>query len=349
DYNGDGHAKKCIITFAPEMPEYPLRFIAYPFNHPKLRWNWVKFDREITTGRYNESRGLAEVLDVFQTEIVTLHNQKLDHNTIVNAPMLKMKALGGLNPLQISYAPGEIIPVTNPDDLQPVYQPSHEMSYEREEMILKGWAEERVGIPDFTMMSQTAASSRRTAREITKLSMEQNKQFNMYAQLFQSQWADVHYLIYTIDMQYGPEELYVRVMVPEQDLQPEAAMPQQFSMMGSGQNQVGRRYVRMRKAELTGDFDIIPNGNPGTSSPIMEEQKKMMDLQMFMGHPLVDQYKLLLRYMVSRDWRMAKELLKNPTQIMQERGSQQQQEFMGQGQKQAAASTLQFSPMEGNV
>lgn len=350
DYDGDGRDEKCLLTFCPQLSDKPLRFIRYPYEHPRLKWNIVKFEYEVTDSRYYQSRGMAEILDPMQTEVTALHNMKLDAMRINNVPMFKILNGGSLIPSSIRYTPGEFIYVDTMEDLQPVIQKGSEISYQVEEQQIRANAERRIGMPDFALTQ--GGGDARTAREITKVHLEQQKQFSLDATMFQKSWADVHYLVYKLWLQFGSRDIVVQMPVkPEaNNAQPGQAAPVQFNPMANDQAEVVDQVV-VKKSDLRGEFELIPNGNLGNTSDTEDVTKKLMDLQTLQGNPIVDQMELVRQYLMARDWRSARRLLKPPTQIQAESpGLQPPQPGPGeQGQQGAGGTPVQLSPIETNL
>ena len=366
DLDGDGRPEKAILTYCPDFPDTPLRFGYFPYEIWPLRWNYVELSYEYTCDRFYSPRGVCEILDPIQAEMEIQHNQKIDHQTIVNTPMFKVKRGGGTVPNAVRFTPGEQVFVDDTlNDWQPIYQPSREMSYEREEQILRRMGESRIGVFDSTLMNEQSSSSRRTAREISKIDMSENQQFNADAMRFQMALADLYYLTYALWIQWGPIEVYVRWGGEDEDKQEQGQMPMQqgmpqqgqmmpmqqgpqtptFSWIKGGSKGTGKIGTLITKRDITGMWDIVPSTDLNKSA-YAERQEAVFLYQMLAGNPMVDQRKLLRRVLSKVNWQLVSDLLKTEQQIQQEQGAPQYDQYQQGAQNAKAGGAMQQSPME---
>ncbi|MCK7529171.1 MAG: hypothetical protein MZV64_72280 [Ignavibacteriales bacterium] len=107
DLNNDGVDEKVVITLAPDFNKV-LRKITLPFNNGKFPF--VKLAYEYTDDRWFSHRGIPEIIEDIIKEIDTQHMQKIDNQTIRNAPMFTYGA-GLVNPNLVKFIPGQGIPV----------------------------------------------------------------------------------------------------------------------------------------------------------------------------------------------------------------------------------------------
>ena len=147
DLNNDGYQEKCVFTFAPDFAQ-TLRKITLPINNGK--WPFVKLVNELADNRWFSHRGLPELIADLVREIDTQHNQKIDSQTLRNAPMISYRA-GVVNPNLIQFQPGQAIPRHEADDIQMINNTNlnTDFSYKDEQMILESKIEELVGQIDF--------------------------------------------------------------------------------------------------------------------------------------------------------------------------------------------------------
>jgi hypothetical protein len=91
DINGDGEEEKALITLAPEFSK-TLRKITLPYDHGQFPF--VKLFWELTDDRWFSHRGIVEIIEDLIKEIDIQHMQKLDNQTIRNAPMFVYREIG---------------------------------------------------------------------------------------------------------------------------------------------------------------------------------------------------------------------------------------------------------------
>ena len=107
-----------------------------PYDHQKFPF--VRFSTEIVDDRWFSPRGIPQHLEDLSKEIDAQHNQKIDNQTIRNAPMFKFRS-GAVNPKLVRFIPAQGIAVRGMsplDDSIKLMDNSNanvEFSYEREE------------------------------------------------------------------------------------------------------------------------------------------------------------------------------------------------------------------------
>ncbi len=265
DINDDGIDERVIINFSPSMPNKPLRFRKYPYKHSK--WNYVALPLEYNDERYLSPRGIPEILDHLQTEITSQHNQKLDRQTILNAPMYKY-LIGAVNMSNVRYIPGQGIGLTRMDAVAPMENPgvgnATEFSYEKEEQWLKTWGEEYIGIPDFSLNKPGAPGEARTAYEVSTVMQEQQNIFSLDAVLFLMGIQEIFTQVYSLYEQYGEKEIVIK--------QTNSAEP-----------------IVIKKEEIMGDYELVP-----TELDAILHAFNMQALFMkYTNHPMINQYNLV--------------------------------------------------------
>lgn len=104
--------------------------------------------------------GFGQIGRVYQQEISTQHNQRLDAMTIANANVFKRKA-DSMIPESLVFRPGASIPVDDMDDLQPLFSGQKYDSTIQEEQNTLALLRERVGLqeyaPDVLASAQTGS------------------------------------------------------------------------------------------------------------------------------------------------------------------------------------------------
>ncbi len=292
DINDDGIKEKCVLTICPDYTEKPLRFIEFPYDHG--RWPFVEVPFEINDDAWDSPRGIPEILDHLQTEMTIQHNQKIDRQTIANSCMFKYIP-GVVNPSNIRFIPGQGVPVSKMDALDVIQVPNIEVSFEREEQVLKAWAEEYIGVTDFgTASPLSPLSEARTKYEVQSVNMSKMQVFSLDGRIFQESLKELYEQTWALWIQYGPDEVWVRVM-------------NEPNPMGDNKSPVGT--MKVSKNEIRGGFDIRPGGRIEGTNPVMEAQEAMANLQMFKNDPYINQRELRKNYLQKVDSRLAQRLM----------------------------------------
>lgn len=287
DLDGSGVRKRCCVWYhAPSRTILSAHEMPFPFN----AWPIVQFEFEHTSDRPYSSRGVAELLSTFQKMTNKLHNARLDAAQVLLSPMFKMRAVAGDPSRQIRFRPGGIIPVADPNDLQPLVQDFRPLvEFIREESVTKQQAEQYIGVFDGTITDPNAGNERRTAAEINAVTAQISSVFGQDATLFQAAMTEVHNQLWQIWLDFGPSEEYFRVMGEEQ--------PQS-----------------VRKFEISRNFDIMPSGTPANTNKALDLARAREMLQLLGPDQtgLVDKRELFKAYLDRTDRVLAKRLLRSP-------------------------------------
>lgn len=261
-----GVVKKCFALIAPQFRRILNpggKPIPIPFKHKK--YPVVRFNNEVTDDRWYSSRGWPELLEDYIKEVDTQHNQKIDQQTIRNAPMFAFRA-GVVNPRLVRFVPGQGIPVpgsTPLDDALKLLNNTNlnaEFSYEREEMLLKAEIQELVGHVDFGLQSLINRRQPRTAAEV----YQQSTSLGALQTLDATLWADSIGELFTqtlqLDQQYLPEEVYATL---------------------TGRD--GVEPLHITRDEIQGKYRIRARGNSTNTNPLVREQRSMQRIQMLLN------------------------------------------------------------------
>lgn len=280
---GDRLASKSVITIHKDHPDLPLRFIKYPYVDTKGKqdlWPFVQVRFELTSERYYSARGLPQMLDSIQTELTNNHNAKQNQMTITNNLNLKVKRNANIS---TSWTPGQPLMVNRMDDCEELQLSPKDNSYDREEQILKAWAEELGGIIDSTLTGPNSLTEPRTKFEIEQVTGIQNDVAFGDVTVFQYGMQKIYEMIWNRLMQYGPDE---------------------FTLQGpNGDIKI------VSKDEVRRRFKIIPTGNLGNSSREKQKQDAAARWQAFRGDPRINQDELYRQLLVADDERVAELLL----------------------------------------
>jgi len=271
DINGDGVKERCVLTI--HVPtKTALRFIEFPYWHGE--WPITAFDFELTDGRWLSARGVSDLLEDIEKEIDIQHNAKIDSMSLTNAPIGFYARSSGLQPDDIQWIPGQFVPLANPqtDVVFPVL-PSHEISYEREESILRAWAEDLAGTLDVALTRQDESRNPRTATEIEATQGEVSSIFGLDSALFQDSLRRVYGQTLALWKQFGPDD--VEIAVVGEDLP-----------------------IKVSRQELLRGMDMIPTGTPANVNASLRLGRAIQFLQVLSQSGPVENVSMaeLIRY-----------------------------------------------------
>lgn len=298
----DGVERKCIMTVWEGNTEKPLRFIKLPYDHNQFPF--VLFPFEINADTVHSSRGVPEILDAIATALNIQHNQKIDRQTMESTLVFKFVP-SIVNPNNVRFIPSQGIPTSRMDALDTLKIPPGTQTFEREEQILKAWAEEYIGSPDFGLASTLGATGKtpRTAREISEVKQSQNELVSLDARIFMESMRKVFEQIMALWVQYGDDFVA-------------------FQITGTPD------IMDITKEELMGKYSLVVNNNI-TFTHFFEMQRALTRVQLLTGNPFVRQDELIRDYLIKDDYRLAQRLLKSQEELAAE---QQQQMAMMQAQ-----------------
>jgi len=327
----DGPGKpdfKAIALYHPDHPDKPFKFIRY--QRPSGRWPYHTGTFELNKRRWHSPRGIPEIIDDLEQELTLEHRAKINRMSIVNAPTFAYRANSRINPETFHWVPGQMFPVPDPSrDIVPLQVPSLDVSFDREEQILRTWAEERLGATDFGLANPLSSlTEARTATEIEQIQARSDRALSLRGTLFQGMMEQVYEEFFQMWHAFGPREVWVRLF---DDAEP----------------------VRVTKEELQGEFVFSVTAEIGATNPQREGQRALLVLQTLLqlqqAGAVGDQFELNLgeamsNWLEQTDRRLARRVVRRRTpqevkQIQQER--KRRQDLMD-----AAESNIPLEPRE---
>lgn len=310
DANRDGRDEKIVTLWFADFDEAPLKTILY--SRPSGRWPYHTCEFELNSRYWYQPRGVPETMSDLDWEITAQHRAKLNRMTIANAPVFMYRMHRNINPENLRWIPGQMIPVMDPTDVAPMQIPNLDMSFEREEQILKTWAEQRTGATDFSLANQNSSMTEpRTRYEIQAIQSAARSVMGLRGALFQKMLQEIYDEFFDLWQTYGPDEVYVRV--------------------------TGEEPLMMTKEDLQGDFMFIVTGAIGEDDPELKAQKAMARLQLlspFLQNPQMmgmeyelNAGELVMDYLEHDDIRAARRIVRKrtPQEIAQLKQEQEQQ------------------------
>lgn len=260
DSDGDGIEERNVFIIAPEFKVVLKRF---PFPYAHRKWPLVRFDAEVIDDRWYASRGYPELLEDIVKEIDTQHNQKIDQQTIRNAPMFTFRS-GVVNPRLVKFIPGQGIPVpgTLPlDDAIKMMNNTNsnaEYSYKDEQMVLESTVQDLIGQVDYGLQSQINRREPRTAQEVGQQQQNAQTVFGLDVMLFSDSMSEVLDQSVQLLQQYLPDQVY-------------------FSVVGEGQS------IHMRRDEIQGGYISRIRGNDQSMNPGQRMQQAQLRNQILIN------------------------------------------------------------------
>ena len=259
--DGTGSMNQKIYTIAPDF-SLKFREIVLPFWTGKKPF--VKLYYELCDDRWYSHRGLPELLEDIVKEIDVQHMQKIDNQTLRNAPLFAYKQ-NQINPNLMQFIFGQGLAVKGTEKISDVIAPLNmhntnvEYSYEREQMILETKIEELVGQIDFGLQSMI---NRREPRTKGEVDLQQQS-----AQVITTLDADTHAMcfqelfnwIWELWCQYGSDEYTFRYFADKK-------LPTGYD-------------VKLGKEEIQGKYKIKIRGNDQNTNPQLRIQKASQILQ----------------------------------------------------------------------
>ncbi len=301
DLDKDGFDEKCHFLLAPDFRKILKK---QRLENDSQKIPVTRFDLEIIDNRWYSSRGIPEHLQDIAKEIDAQHNQKIDNQTIRNAPMFVYRS-GIVNPRLVKFIPGQGIPVpgmTQLDDaikLMDSQNPNVEFSYEREELLLKTDIQELLGQMDYSVQSVINKRQPRTLGEVQMQQQSANTVFSLDVSIFTAALTELFTQILELCQQYMPERVYALI---------------------SGEN--GVEPIHLTRDEIQGKYTILVRGNDINSNPVLRAQKALARAQLLLSEvPLkmgivtpFNAYNILKRYLQDDGELAWKELITQPQQ-----------------------------------
>lgn len=172
DVSGTGMRQAVVCTL--HMPSQTVLRIDYnPFFNQEKPYSSARFLRQ-------EKRfygiGLAEMLDMFQEEASTTHNQRLDNKTLANSSMFKGRK--GVVREDEPIFPGRWFILDNLEDVQPMPMGQRFDSTVQDEQMMLGYASKRTGVNDYIQGSFEPAMGYSTATVGVQQLREAAKRFD---------------------------------------------------------------------------------------------------------------------------------------------------------------------------
>ena len=212
DVDGDGYDEEIITWVSPRLPQRVLGwdYLDNVYAHGRRPFRKACY-HPIPFRFYGLS--YAEVVKGIQDEVNTMHNQRVDFNTIANTPITFYRASMSFPPVAGQVKPGDMVPVDNPaNDLAwPKYNANQTWSAQ-EEQTLNQILERLTGQSDLSLGRQpNRVGATRTAAGTQTLLGEASLRFKTFMEGFQRFWIGIFEDILALDQEYLPPGKEFRV------------------------------------------------------------------------------------------------------------------------------------------
>ncbi len=202
DVDADGDVDDIVVTIHPETGTI-ARAIYNPVftgNRPFVRL--VGYPTEYAF----DGEGMCEAIYQLQEEIDTIHNQRLDRMTLLNAFVTMSRSGVGLDSFKWSPGKHYIVDDVIEDSFKVIQVPDVYPSTFQEEQVLTGLADRVCGITPAVMGMQMA--ERPVFKETMSNLEESNKKFKAYIDNIRMGMTEMMYQILELMAQYSPVLTY---------------------------------------------------------------------------------------------------------------------------------------------
>jgi len=190
-----------VKTFSPLQPDEPARGdFKLPYEHKQVPLIMIPY--ELTDGGYYSSRGVCELVQMYEASACKTWNEKLDFMSIANRPVLGTQG-GSINAQNIRWEPGAVYDSV----LQLVQQPSPPVSFDEELASTRSMAEQRVGIPDFGVAGPNQPTGNKTATETNVITNVMQQSNDLRARILKGSMTRVFEQCWGLLKQYDRQSL----------------------------------------------------------------------------------------------------------------------------------------------
>ena len=244
-----------VQTFSPLQPDEPARApFKLPYQHKQIPI--IQLPYELMDPGFFSSRGVMELIQVFEASACKMWNEKLDFMSIANRPVLSTQG-GSINAQNIRWEPGAVYDSV----LQLVQQPPPPVNFDEEVQNNRSMAEQRVGMPDFGIGDQTDSQGQnKTATETNAITTVMQQSNDLRARVTKNSITTVFEQAWSILRQYKNDDL----------------------------NYFWRkRRITLDDAAFSNSYVLRPNGSVDGYSREREIQKLMQLRQLAQGSPWI--------------------------------------------------------------
>lgn len=190
-----------VQTFSPLQPDEPARAtFKLPYEHKQIPITLIPY--ELLDESFYSSRGVMELIQMFEASACKMWNEKLDFMSIANRPVLSSQG-GSINAQNIRWEPGAVYDSV----LQLIQQPAPPVSFDQEIANTRSMAEQRVGIPDFGLGQSNNQKDSRTATETNAITTVMQQSNDLRARVSKHSITRVYEQAWSLLKQYKKDSL----------------------------------------------------------------------------------------------------------------------------------------------
>ena len=257
-----------VKTFSPLNPDEPARAdFRLPYNHRQVPMCMIPY--ELTDGGYYSSRGVCELVQMYEASACKTWNEKLDYMSISNRPILSSQG-GSINPQNIRWEPGAVYDAV----VQLVEQPQPPVSFDQEIQSVRSMAEQRVGIPDFGVPgpNQPQGAGNKTATETNVITNVMQQNNDLRARILKGAMTRIFEQSWSLLTQYDSASLDYFWRKQRISL-PDAALDNKYVLRPNGSVD---GYSREREIQKLMQLRQLSQGAPWIQTP--EIDRKIVEL-----------------------------------------------------------------------
>jgi hypothetical protein len=174
DMDGDGFPEEHVLSL-----HIPTRIVARFRPNPYIKGirpfvacPFVEIEGEF------DGIGVPEMVEQYQEELTTIHNQRRDNAHIANTTVMAARRGSGITE-QTKLFPGKIFLLQDPNDIRELRFGQNYIVSMQEEHVTMSMAERRVGISDMSMGRESSATGRAAATTTMALLQEGSRRFDL--------------------------------------------------------------------------------------------------------------------------------------------------------------------------
>jgi hypothetical protein len=287
-YVKDSDGKWTVHFYSPNAPDMPVRdSIQLPYNHGMPPF--VDFMQEKKEKRYYSSRGIAELLAVYELSATKMWNLKLDAMSYYNNPIYTVDGMPSGNMSNLSLQPGQIVP----NNLRRVDSGAPAISWDVEIQRTQIVAEESAMVPDFGIGDKYSrlaggGGEKRTATEVSAISQMTKMGVDLKARLFRRALSLVYKQAWSLYQQYSEEDLTIVV---------------------------NGMVVQITKEQMLAQYRLYPSGSPDSWDRDRAYSKALNRYQLLSNNPFTNQGNLVKGLMEADEPGLSKVLYVDPNEV----------------------------------
>jgi hypothetical protein len=274
-----------VQTFSPLAPDEPARAtFKLPYDHHQvpiaaLPYEWLD-------EMFFSSRGVMELVQMYEASATKMWNEKLDYMSVANRPVLSSQG-GSVNAQNIRWEPGAVYDAI----LQLVQQPPPPVDFDQEVQNNKSLAEQRVGIPDFGIGQANTQDKSRTATEVNSITNVMQQSNDLRARISKDSITTVYEQAWSILKQYKKDSLDYfwrkrRIQLPDAALDNKYLLKPNGSVDGYSKDKEIQKLMQLRQLAQGSPWIVVPE----IDRKIIELMDSSWIVDLYQPPPLVTNY-----------------------------------------------------------